>query len=452
METDLGEPYQNLQVLALLVNVDSYYLIVGSVLAVLLFLSGLISGSEVAFFSLDKKEIMNFEHSESNTEKLIYKFFLDPKHLLATILVFNNLVNVGIVTLSTHLSWQIGDVFPESRGKVITIVYAVATVLIIFCGEVIPKIYAKQRAKSFSKMAIRLMNPAHYLLLPFSLPLLKLSKIVEKRIQTKGYKVSSDDLSKAIEMTTNDDEQTSSEETDILKGIVHFGTVTVTQIMRSRMDITAVSNKMDFHQLMDKINKCGFSRIPVYEDTIDRVTGILYIKDLLPYLEKSENFNWQKVLREAYFIPESKKIDDLLKNFQEKRVHMAIVVDEYGGTSGLVTLEDIIEEIVGEINDEFDVDEVDYKQINEDTFVFEGKTSLNDLAKILDVKQDTFDNVKGENESLGGMLLEIHKKLPHTGEEVQIKNFRFTIEAVNSKRIKRVKIERLEIEEDEIEE
>jgi gliding motility-associated protein GldE len=264
------------------------------------------------------------------------------------------------------------------------------------------------------------------------------SNIIERRVEKKGYRVSLDDLNEALEMTTG--EETTDEEKEILKGIVNFGTIQVKQIMRSRIDVTAFDVKMDFHQLMDRINKSNFSRIPVYKETIDHVKGILYVKDLLPFIEQGEEFKWQKLIREPYFVPETKKIDDLLKNFQEKHVHMAIAVDEYGGTAGLITLEDIIEEIVGEINDEFDSEEVDFTQIDSSTYIFEGKTSLNDLTKIIDMRADVFDEVKGESESVGGLLLELNSSMPKAGDEIVYDRFAFKIESVNSKRIKRVRL------------
>lgn len=246
------------------------------------------------------------------------------------------------------------------------------------------------------------------------------------------------DLNKALEMTT--DQDTTEEEKEIIKGIVAFGTISVRQVMRSRIDITAVDKTMDFHDLMDKVNKSGFSRIPVYKETIDRIEGILYIKDLLPYLEKDESFEWQKLMRPGYFIPENKKIDTLLRDFQDKRVHMAIVVDEYGGTSGLITLEDVIEEIVGEINDEFDEEDIHYNKLDDKTYVFEGKTSLNDFCKITNTDPHIFEEVKGESESIGGLILEIHSRLPNAGEKITFDKFVFTIVAVDQRRIKRVRV------------
>jgi len=262
--------------------------------------------------------------------------------------------------------------------------------------------------------------------------------MIEKRIENKEFEVSIDELNQAVELTTQ--EGATEEEKGILKGLVNFGQLTVKQVMRSRIDITAFDNEMDFHELMDKINKTGFSRIPVYHETIDRIIGILYNKDLLPFLDRDEKFEWQSLLRTPYFVPETKKIDTLLKDFQKKRVHMAIVVDEYGGTSGLLTLEDIIEEIVGEINDEYDDDEIQFSKINPNTYVFEGKTSLNDFCKVVEMDPSLFDDVKGESESLAGLILEINNKIPLSGQKIIYNRFEFTVEAVDQRRIKRVRV------------
>ena len=264
-----------------------------------------------------------------------------------------------------------------------------------------------------------------------------LSEDMEKRIKKKGYQTSVEEIRQALELASS---TSTEEEKDILRGIVNFGTINVKQIMRARMDITAFDYDVDFHQLMDKINKCSFSRIPVYKNRIDNIKGILYIKDILPFIDQNENFAWQKLLRPCFFVPETKKIDDLLKNFQERRVHMAIVVDEYGGTSGLATLEDIIEEIVGEITDEFDKEDVNYSKIDNHTFIFEGKISLNDFLKIVEEEPEALDEVKGESESLGGLLLEIHKKMPQVGERITHKEFEFLIESATTKKIKRIRV------------
>jgi gliding motility-associated protein GldE len=246
-------------------------------------------------------------------------------------------------------------------------------------------------------------------------------------------------LNQALDLTTQNNESSEGER-EILKGIVNFGTLTVRQVMKARIDISAVEIDLNFAELMDQVNKSGFSRIPVYKESLDRVEGILYIKDLLPFLEEKENFKWQKLLRPGFFVPESKKLDSLLKDFQSKRVHMAIVVDEYGGTAGLVTLEDLIEEIIGDINDEFDEVVSGYQKIDDHTYTFEGKTSIHDLCKVLDVEPDFFDEIKGENESLGGLILELHNSLPKTGDEVAHDRYTFTVLSVDNRRIKKVKV------------
>lgn len=406
------------------------------VLTALIILSGLVSGSEVAFFSLEADHIFSLQKSKKRRDQLVLHLLSEPKRLLASILIANNLINVAIVTISTLLTWKLTGTKDEGNNTLI-ISSAIVTVVIIFFGEVIPKIYANNMNISFAKR-VSLMNLFfNKLFWPFAAVLIKMSDVIERRIEEKGYDISVDDLSEALEMTS---EKSSDEEKDILKGVVKFGTIHVKQIMRSRLDITAIEYGSDFHQIMDKINKCGFSRIPVYKETIDHIVGILYIKDILPYIERRETYRWQNLLREPYFIPENKKIDDLLRNFQSKRVHMAIITDEYAGTSGLITLEDVIEEIVGEINDEFDHDEIDYQKIDDQTFIFEAKTSLNDLTKIIGISDNTFDHVKGESESLAGLLLELQSGLPKAGETIEYNQFSFIVESVNKKRIKRVKV------------
>lgn len=409
-------------------EIGSYLL----VLTVLIFFSGLVSGSEVAFFSLDGDDIFNLQKSKKRRSKLVVQLLTEPKRLLASILIANNLINVAIVTISTLLTWEL-----TGNVEISFLSSAIVTVIIVFFGEVLPKIYANSMNVSFARRTAIINLGFNKIFWPFAAVLLKISSIIEHRIEQKGYDVSVDDLSEVLAMTT---EESSEEEKDILKGVVKFGTIHVKQIMRSRLDITAIDYQDDFHHLMDKINKCGYSRIPVFKGSIDNIVGVLYIKDILPYIEKAETYRWQNLLRSTYFIPENKKIDDLLRSFQSKRVHMAIVTDEYAGTSGLITLEDVIEEIVGEINDEFDHDEIDYNKIDEQTFSFEAKTSLNDLTKILDINDNTFDEVKGESESIAGLLLELQSGIPNAGEIIDYEQFTFTIESVNKKRIKRVKI------------
>ena len=413
-----------------------FYILNGVVLLILLLLSGLVSGSEVAFFSLNPGEINSLREGNS-IEKRIYTLVTKPKRLLATILILNNFINISFITLSMYLTWTITGT-DSAEGTVIVILTTIVTFLIVYFGEVVPKIYANQRSISFAKLAVPIISFAANILRPLSWGLIHMSQYIENNVQKKKYQISADHLNQALELTTN--EETSAEEKGILRGIVNFGQLNVKQVMRSRVDITAFENSLNFHELMDKINKNGYSRMPIYKETIDNILGILYSKDLLPHINKKESFKWQKLIREPLFVPETKKIDTLLKDFQEKHVHMAIVVDEYGGTSGLATLEDVIEEIVGEIRDESDDDEISYNKIDDRTYVFEGKTTIIDFCKIINQDPSVFESVKGESESLGGLILELNCKLPGTGEKISYKNFLFSIIAVDQKRIKKIKV------------
>lgn len=414
-----------------------YFTFYGVLLVLLLVISAIISGSEVAFFSLTKEEILNCRSSSIPGEKSLAKLLEHPKRLLATILIANNLVNVAFITLSTFVVWRI--VGTQTTGGIVLVsLTTIASAAIVFFGEVVPKVYANQNNVGFARVSSGLLSFCLVIFRPVSYVLLSISNVIESRIRRKGYNLSVDDLNQALELTTTP--ETTDEEKGILKGIVNFGTLSVKQVMRSRVEITAVDIETDFHELMDKINKSGHSRIPVYTETIDRIEGILYIKDLLAHVDKEEDFKWQNLLRPGFFIPENKKVDTLLKDFQERRVHMAIVVDEYGGTSGLITMEDVIEEIVGEINDEFDNDGIPYNKLDEKTFIFEGRTSLNDFCKIVGTDVNLFDQVKGESESLGGLLLELHSKLPRVGEKLSFDHFVFTVVSVDNKRIKRVRV------------
>lgn len=436
MESD--DPLPELYLLAQIFSSEIlYFVFYGLFLVLLLILSAIISGSEVAFFSLTKEDMLNCRNGESSGEKKIAKLLEQPKKLLATILISNNLVNVAFITLSTFVVWQIVGT-QTTEGLILISLTAVASAAIVFFGEVVPKVYANHNSLGFAKTAAGLIAAATVIFRPVSWVLLSISNVIESRIERKGYNLSVDDLHQALELTTKED--TTDEEKGILKGIVNFGTLTVKQVMRSRVEITALDIETDFHELMDKINKSNYSRIPIYSETIDNIEGILYIKDLLAHIDTEGNFKWQELLRPGFFIPENKKVDSLFRDFQEKRVHMAIVVDEYGGTSGLITMEDVIEEIVGEINDEFDTDGVAYNKLDDHTFIFEGRTSLNDFCKIVGDEVNVFDRVKGESESLGGLLLELHSKLPRVGEKISFNHYVFTVVSVDNKRIKRVRV------------
>ncbi len=424
--------------LAALSSQSVFFIAGGIALILLICLSALISGSEVAFFSLSSKDIAQVKERGAPSDEKLLSLIQRPKLLLATILIGNNFVNVAFVTLSTFMMWEYTGT-KSTEGSLVAALTFVITLLIVFFGEVLPKVYATANNVQLARFTSPLLKVSETLFKPISFFLMSFSNIIEKRFQRKGYDISVEELHHALEITTKN-EDTTEEEKDILKGIVNFGTLTVKQIMKSRIDITAFDEEMDFHDLMDKINKSGFSRIPVYRETIDNIKGVLYIKDLLSYVEQDETFVWQQFLRPGFFVPETKKIDSLLKDFQEKRVHIAIVVDEYGGTSGLITLEDIIEEIVGEINDEFDEEDIIYSQIDERTYLFEGKTTLNDFCKVVEENPVIFEKIKGESESLGGLLLEINGKLPSAGERLYYDKYVFTVVAVDQRRIKKVRV------------
>lgn len=439
MEISIDEPPSQL-LLATILTLDFwYFLFTGAIFLFLMISSAVVSGSEVAYFSLSPHQIDECKNSDNAREQNLARLLDKPKNLLATILILNNFVNISMVTLSTFMMWRMLGTSSD-EGVAAFVLAIILTFLIVFFGEVIPKVYATQNNVRVARFASSGLMFFQKVFKPLSFLLLSMSNVIDKRVVKKGYELSVDELNHAVELTTSN-EETTSEERDILKGIVNFGTYTVKQVMRSRMDVTAFETNITFHELMDKINKTGFSRIPVFTETIDKIDGILYSKDMLPYIEKEEDFDWKELLRPVYFVPETKKIDGLLKDFQEKRVHMAIVVDEYGGTSGLITLEDIIEEIVGEINDEFDEDDKLYTTLDKNTYVFEGKTSLNDFCKVVDVDPSIFEDVKGESESLGGLLLEINSVIPATGDKIVYDKYSFTVVAVDNKRIKKIKIQ-----------
>ncbi len=437
METSIDEPPSQFLLDALFTGQSLFFISTGVAIIVLHIFSALISGSEVAFFSLTAKDISHCKESNNPVDQRLVELIKKPKLLLATILIMNNFVNVAIVTLATFTYWAIIGT-KQTEGTDILILSGVVTASILFFGEVLPKVYASSNNLQFARKTTPLLRIFETALRPLSFVLMSISNLIERRFEKKGYDISIEELHHALEITS--DEDTTEEEKDILRGIVNFGTLTVKQVMKSRMDITAFDTEMDYHELMDKVNKSGFSRVPVYTETIDKIDGILYIKDLLPYIEQDESFDWKSLLRQGFFVPETKKIDSLLRDFQEKRVHMAIVVDEYGGTSGLITLEDIIEEIVGEINDEFDDEDIPYDQIDESTYLFEGKVTLNDFCKITEEPAATFEKIKGESESLGGLLLEINTKLPSAGEKIYFDKFVFTVVAVDAKKIKKVRV------------
>ena len=432
MDIDFPEP--SLIVINQFLNFDIFNLFLqGGLLLFLLVFSAIISGSEVAFFSLSQTEIKKYAKEKNKRLTNAVNLLKSPDKLLANILIVNNLINVAIITLSAYFTWS-------SFGKsayVFFVLTFVVTAVIIFCGEIIPKVYASKNKKLFIKTSSLVLIPSNVIFKPLILMLIKISQAF-KNNKRELLESSKEELNKAMSLTI--DKSTSKEEKDILKGIINFGSIKVKEIMKSRVDIVAFEIDESFEKISELINKSGYSRIPVFKETIDNIEGVLYVKDLLPHLN-DKNFDWTKKIRPAFFVPENKNIDVLFKDFQEKRVHLSLVIDEYGGVSGLVTLEDIIEEIVGDIKDEFDFEEdFYYKKIDSNTFLFDGKTSLNDLCKVLNIHKDFFDASKGESESLGGLILELNSKIPSVGDKIKFDNFIFTIMSVDNKRIKRVRV------------
>lgn len=404
-------------------------------LFVLLFLSALISGTEVAFFSLSKSMLDDLETDNNPRASVVVALLSTPKKLLATILITNNFINILIVLLFSILGGYFMEGLDGRLRLLIEVVFI--TFLILLFGEVLPKVYANRNSLSFSMFMSRPIAILNKLLSPVSFLLTGLTNIVEDRLSKKNSTLSVETLSQALELTSDD--ATTKDEKSILEGIVAFGSTETVQVMKPRIDIFAIPDTMPFQEMLQKIIENGFSRNPVYHESIDDIIGVLYARDLLAHIQKKD-FNWQALIRAPYFVPENKKLDDLLQEFQEKKNHLAIVVDEYGGTSGLVSLEDVIEEIVGDISDEFDADDLVYSQLDASNFIFEGKTALKDFCRVLDVESAVFDGIKGESETLAGFILEITGRFPKKGEKISFNSYEFLIEAIDRKRIKQVKV------------
>jgi len=410
-------------------------------LFVLLICSALISGAEVAFFSLTPANFITENGKRSDTQKIIVKLLDKPKKLLATILVANNTVNIAIVLLFDLLT---DEYFSSINTTLFGIDFkfivevGVITFLLLLFGEIMPKVYANRNNVKFSNFMARPMNVLDTLLSPLSTPMRGVTLYIHERLGKQRSYISIDQLSQALELTREED--TTKEEQKILKGIVSFGNTETKQIMKPRMDIFALNQNQTYSEIIPEIIENGYSRIPVYKESIDQVVGILYVKDLLPYIDKKD-FDWIQLLREPYFIPENKKLDDLLNEFKTKKIHLAIVVDEYGGTSGLIALEDIIEEIVGDISDEFDDEDLIFSKLDESNFIFEGKTPLKDFYKIIKLEDPSaFEENRGESETLAGFLLEISGNFPRKNEIISFLNYVFTIEVIDEKRIKQIKL------------
>lgn len=420
------------------INSINVEILIGSIaVLILLIFSAFISGSEVALFSLSQKDIDDLKETDYNKGNLIYKLLERPKKLLATILVANNFINIGIVIIFSSFSeYLFGSIASPIIRFILEVV--VVTFLILLFGEVLPKIYANRNNISFSKLVAIPILILDKIFSPLTIPMRNITLYIEKKFSVQKTNFSVDQLSQALELTNQ--EETTQEEQKILEGIVTFGNTEVRQVMSPRIDIFALDLEETFGEIMPKIVEKGYSRIPIYKESIDHIEGVLFIKDLIPHIDEKKDFHWQQLIREPFFVPENKKLDNLLKEFQGMKNHLAIVVDEYGGTSGLISLEDILEEIVGDISDEFDDEDLVYSQIDEKNFVFEGKIGLKDFYRIVDVNEEEFENEKGEAETLAGFILEISGNFPKKNQKITFNNCTFTIESLDKRRIKQIKV------------
>ena len=401
---------------------------------VLLLLSGFASGSEIAFFSLTPKEISELNPEHSSRDKSIQMLRDDSERTLATILITNNFVNVTIIMLCNYIFARVVD-FGGAYWLQLLCITVLLTFLLLLFGEIIPKVYSRISPLMFCRRTVRGILFFRQMFWPIETILLSSGILAEKVVQTKNHVLSVDDLEQALELT---DKEEIKEEESMLQGIIRFGDEMVREVMTSRQDIVGLDIKKNFDDVLKSVTENNYSRIPVWQNTQDNIRGVLYIKDLLPHIDKSKNFRWQSLIRSAYFVPETKKIDDLLREFQQNKVHIAIVVDEFGGTSGLITLEDILEEIVGEINDEYDEEEMQYTKLTYNTYVFEGKTQLTDFARLLNMDDEEFDDI--ESDTLAGLLLEIKGDFPSIHEVLKFKNLTFEVLKKEQRRISRVKV------------
>ena len=411
--------------------------VVAAVLAcILLIFSGYASGSEIAFFSLSPNDLNDLDEEKNHSDQQIIQLREDSERTLATILITNNLVNVTIIMLCNYFFDHVID-FGVAYWLQFVVITVLLTFLLLLFGEIMPKVYAAQHALAFCRFSAGGILRLSKLFRPLSAVLLRSGMLAGKVVQKESHVLSVDDLEQALELT---DENELKEEKDMLEGIVRFGDETAKEVMTSRQDVVDLDFRSTFPDVLKCIVENNYSRIPVYQGSIDNIRGILYIKDLLPHLSKPATFRWQSLIRPPYFVPETKKIDDLLRDFQENKVHIAIVVDEFGGTSGIITLEDILEEIVGEINDEYDEEEKNYTRINANTYIFEGKTLLSDFYKILDLDDETFEEVEGDADSLAGLLLEIKGDFPELNEKIDYRNFTFVVTELDGHRISKIKV------------
>ena len=419
-----------------LATIDTNLLFGIVAIAFLLFCSAMVSAAEVALFSLTQQDLNTLSEEDSSKANLISKLLQRPKKLLATILVANNFSHIGVVIIFSFVGNSLFEAIASPILKFIVEVLLVTFIILLF-GEVLPKIYASRNNIRFSKFVANPLSLLDKLLSPISLPMRSVSVFLHEKLGKQKSNISVDQLSQALGLTSTDD--TTTEEQKILEGIVSFGNTDTKQVMSPRIDIFGLEMEETFAEIYQKIVDKGYSRIPVYRESIDHIEGVLFVKDLIPHINKKE-FDWNTLLREPFFVPENKKLDDLLKEFQSKKSHLAIVVDEYGGTSGLVSLEDVIEEIVGDISDEFDDENLNFSKIDDKNFLFEGKINLKDFYRIVDVDEEIFESKKGEAETLAGFILEILGNFPKKGQKILFSSVIFTVEAVDKKRIKQLKV------------
>jgi len=419
------------------VNTPDFKSVIGFIILIaLLICSALMSASEVAYFSFRPKDIENLKSNKNKQSQTILKLYNNPEKLLSTVLVANNTVNIAIVLLAAFLSSRIFDFRSEPvLGFIINVI--LITFLLLFFGEVMPKVYASRNHIALALFMAYPLTLLEKVFQPVTSLLIFCSKFVKKRTGTRRSNISMDDLSDALELTSDNFQ----EDEKILKGIVNFGNINVSAIMCPRMDVTAIDIKSGFDKIVPVIINSGFSRIPVYSGSFDTVKGILYAKDVLPYTNNPGSFKWQALLRPPYFVPETKKINDLLKEFQTRKIHMAVVIDEYGGTSGIVSLEDILEEIVGEITDENDEDQLLFRKLDEKTYIFEAKILLNDFCKVVNIEEDLFEEIRGESETLAGLILELTGEIPQKDQIIKFGDFVFRIESADKRRIKEIRVE-----------
>jgi len=427
-----------------IVHTPDFKIIIGFfVLAGLLLGSGLMSASEVAYFSLKPVDIEKLRAEKSKKAHTVLRHYENPEKLLSTILVANNTINVTIVLLSAFISARLFD-FSSSPVLGFIVEAVIITFLLLFFGEIMPKVYAARNNVATARFMAYPLIITGNIFRPVTYLLMISSAIVKKKTGTHRSNISMDDLSDALELASDE----LVEDEKILKGIVNFGNINVNSIMCPRIDVTAIDIRSGFRSIIPVIIESGFSRIPVYSESFDNVRGILYAKDVLPYMNNPDNFRWQSLLRAPYFVPETKKINDLLKEFQMKKIHMAVVIDEYGGTSGIVSLEDILEEIVGEITDESDDDDMLYRKIDDSTFIFEGKILLNDFNRILGNDDNPFEIVKGESETLAGLILELTGEIPGKDQTIRFGDYLFKIESADRRRIKEIRVEIIQKDDD----